>query len=123
MIPLGDESRRTVGFPTVTAGIIAANVFAFALELIYGDAFVSQWALVPKEVASGHHLITIFSAMFMHASWSHIIGNMVFLWAFGPEMEEAMGGMRYLAFYLLGGLAAFAAQIVADPSSAVPCLG
>ena len=61
--------------------------------------------------------------MFMHGSWSHIIGNMVFLWAFGPEIEDAMGSLRYSAFYLLGGLGAMAAQIAATPSSTVPNLG
>jgi membrane associated rhomboid family serine protease len=61
--------------------------------------------------------------MFMHGSWSHIIGNMVFLWAFGPEMEDLMSPRRYLIFYLLGGLAATAAQVGVDPSSTVPNLG
>src|SRR5689334_21525258 len=61
--------------------------------------------------------------MFMHGGWMHIIGNMVFLWAFGPEIEDAMGPVRYLAFYLLGGIAAFLAQIAAASSSTVPNLG
>ena len=59
----------------------------------------------------------------MHAGWMHIIGNMVFLWAFGPEIEEAMGRFRYLIFYLLSGLAASLAQVAAMPSSTVPNLG
>ena len=67
--------------------------------------------------------ITILTAMFMHGSWSHIIGNMVFLWAFGPEIEDAMGRGRYLAFYLLGGLIAMLAQVAASPHSTVPNLG
>jgi membrane associated rhomboid family serine protease len=61
--------------------------------------------------------------MFMHASWSHIIGNMVFLWAFGAEVEDLMGPRRYLAFYLLGGLAAALAQVAAGPGSTIPNLG
>jgi len=61
--------------------------------------------------------------MFMHGSWSHIIGNMIFLWAFGPEIEDAMGRGRYLIFYLIGGLVAMLAQIAADPHSTVPNLG
>jgi membrane associated rhomboid family serine protease len=123
MIPLGDESRRTASFPVVTAAIIAVNAVVFLLELANGEAFVTRWSVVPNTVAHGQHLETILTAMFMHASWSHIIGNMVFLWAFGPEMEDAMGGLRYLAFYLLGGLAAFSAQILADASSTIPNLG
>jgi membrane associated rhomboid family serine protease len=61
--------------------------------------------------------------MFMHGSWSHIIGNMIFLWAFGPEVEDMMGRGRYLAFYLLGGLVAALAQVAAAPDSTVPNLG
>jgi membrane associated rhomboid family serine protease len=63
------------------------------------------------------------TAMFMHAGWLHIIGNMVFFWAFGPEIEDVMGSVRYLVFCLLGGLAATAAQVLIDPSSTVPNLG
>jgi membrane associated rhomboid family serine protease len=106
-----------------TALIIFVNVAVFLLELTRGDAFVMQWAVIPEQISSGHHLFTIVTAMFMHASWSHIIGNMVFLWAFGPEIEDAMGRGRYLAFYLIGGLVAMLAQVAASPHSTVPNLG
>ena len=123
LIPLSDASRRPVRLPVVTAFIIVANVFVFLLELMRGDAFVLQWSATPAQIISGHHWITIFTAMFMHGSWSHIIGNMIFLWAFGPEIEDAMGRGRYLLFYLAGGLVAMLAQILADPHSTVPNLG
>src|SRR5215469_17802158 len=122
MIPLGDESRP-VGFPVVTAAMIGINTLVFLLELANGDAFVTRWSVIPRDIVAGQHLETILSGMFMHASWSHIIGNMIFLWAFGPEMEEAMGGVRYTVFYLLGGAAAAFAQIAMDPGSTVPNLG
>ena len=109
--------------PVVTAIIIVVNVFVFLLELMRGDAFVIQWSAIPAQIISGHHWVTILTAMFMHGSWSHIIGNMVFLWAFGPEIEDAMGRGRYLIFYLLGGLIAMLAQVVASPHSTVPNLG
>ncbi len=123
MVPLGDESRRPTGFPVVTAAIIGLNALVFLLELANGDAFVTEWSVIPAQVSAGHHVITILTSTFMHASWSHIIGNMVFLWAFGPEMEDAMGPWRYLAFYLAGGVAAALAQIAGDPSSTIPNLG
>jgi membrane associated rhomboid family serine protease len=123
MFPLGDASRRLRGFPTVTAVLILANAFVFMLELAGGDRFILAWALVPAEVSSGQHLSTILTSMFLHEGWSHIIGNMIFLWAFGPEIEDAMGGGRYLVFYLLGGIAAMLAQVAADPSSTLPNLG
>jgi len=84
---------------------------------------VMAWSAIPAQILSGHHWITILTSMFMHGSWSHIIGNMVFLWAFSPEMEDAMGRWRYLVFYLLGGLVAMLVQIAAVPSSTVPNLG
>jgi len=123
MIPLGDASRRTVRFPVVTLLIIAANVFVFGLELVGGDAFIYRWALVPANITAGRALITLLTAMFLHEGWEHIIGNMIFFWAFGPEIEDTMGHSRFLIFYLLGGLAASAAQILVDPTSTIPNLG
>jgi membrane associated rhomboid family serine protease len=123
MIPLSDVSRQPSRFPVVTIGIIGLNAFAFMLELAASDQDVTAWCAIPADITAGHHLITIVTAMFMHASWSHIIGNMVFLWAFGPQIEDAMGPGRYAAFYLIGGILAMLAQILADPSSTVPCLG
>lgn len=123
MIPLGDESRHPTNFPVVTVFIIVACVVVFILELIGGDAFVTQWSVIPAEITSGHRWITIITSTFMHGSWLHIIGNMVFLWAFGPEIEDAMGSGRYLFFYLLGGIVANVAQIAAMPASTIPNLG
>ncbi len=123
MIPLQDETRRPSRFPIVTAAIIALNVLVFILELIGGDAFVTQWSVIPADIVAGRHLITLLTALFMHASWSHILGNMVFLWAFGPEIEDVMNPWRYIAFYLVGGMVSMLAQVAADPGSTVPNLG
>jgi membrane associated rhomboid family serine protease len=123
VIPLTDVSRRPARFPVVTAAIIAVNTFVFVLEVLGGEAFVTRWSVIPADIVAGHNWITILTSMFMHGSWSHIVGNMVFLWAFGPEVEDLMTPWRYLIFYLLGGLAATAAQVAADPSSTVPNLG
>ncbi len=123
VLPLSDASRRTLSFPMATVTIIAVNVVVFLLELAGGNAFVDRWAAIPKVIVSGHQWITIWTAMFLHGSWSHIIGNMIFLWAFGPEMEDTMGHVRYTVFYLLGGVVAMLAQIAGGPGSTVPCLG
>src|SRR5215510_5293474 len=123
LIPLTDASRRPARIPVVTVFIILVNALVFVLELINGEAFVTQWSAIPAQIVSGHHWITILTAMFMHGSWSHIIGNMIFLWAFGPEIEDAMGRGRYLIFYLLGGFIAMLAQVAASPHSTVPNLG
>jgi membrane associated rhomboid family serine protease len=123
MIPLGDADRRPLHFPIVSAIIIGANAAMFLLELVGGDAFLERWALVPADIVSGRNWITILTAMFMHAGWVHILGNMVFFWAFAPEIEDVMGPVRYLIFYLLGGLAATVAQIAIAPNSTVPNVG
>jgi len=123
VIPLSDATRRTQSFPIATALIIAVNAVVFVRELVGGDAFVAQWAAIPAAIFTGHQWITIFTAMFMHGSWSHILGNMVFLWAFGPAMEDAMGKGRYVLFYLMGGVIAMLAQWAGSPGSTVPTLG
>src|SRR6266446_3043384 len=123
LIPLSDASRRPARIPVVTIFVILVNAFVFVLELMRGEAYVTQWSAIPAQIVFGHHWITILTAMFMHGSWSHIIGNMIFLWAFSPEIEDAMGRGRYLVFYLVGGLVAMLAQIAADPHSTVPNLG
>jgi membrane associated rhomboid family serine protease len=123
LIPLGDASRRPASVPVVTTLIILINAFVFVLELARGDAFVLEWSAIPAQILSGHQWITILTAMFMHGSWSHIIGNMIFLWAFSPEIEDAMGRGRYLVFYFVGGVVAMLAQVLANPNSNVPNLG
>ena len=123
LIPLTDASRRPVHLPVVTVCIILTNFLVFALELSGGDAFVLKWSVIPANILAGHHWITLLTAMFLHGSWSHILGNMDFLWAFGPEIEDAMNPLRYLLFYLVGGLVAMLTQVAAGPSSTVPNLG
>jgi membrane associated rhomboid family serine protease len=123
MFPLGDASRRPSRFPIITVALIAANAIVFARELAGGEAFIMSWSLIPAEIVSGQHLETVVTSMFLHAGWSHIIGNMIFLWAFGPEIEDAMNPVRFLVFYLIGGAVAMMAQVVADPASTLPNLG
>src|SRR5215813_2568502 len=110
--------------------IIGLNVFVFLLEIIFGDSFVNTWAFTPAHLTaffngtgSFQAVLTIFTAMFMHASFSHIFGNMLFLWVFGQAIENAFGSRLYTTFYLVCGVAANMAQYLVDPSSTVPSLG
>lgn len=123
MFPISDASRQVKHFPLVTLLIIGTNALMFILELAGGQHFVNQWSLVPADIVAGRHWTTILTAMFMHAGWAHILGNMLFFWVFGPEIEDVMGPGRYLGFYLLGGVVATAAQVVIDPTSTIPNLG
>jgi membrane associated rhomboid family serine protease len=123
VIPLSDIDRRPLRFPVVTASVIGMNIMVFFLELIKGEPFIIRWAFIPSEISAGKHIITIFTAMFIHGGLLHIVGNMVYLWAFGPEIEEALGRVRYIIFYLLGGMVASIAQVMISPDSMVPSLG
>jgi membrane associated rhomboid family serine protease len=119
VLPLHDNvpTRRT---PVVTIGLIAANFAVWFWELQRPEAVVDNYAYYPCSVqgpcvgaAAQHHLPAwegAFSSMFLHASWLHILGNMLFLWIFGNNVEDALGRVRYLLWYLAAGLAATATQ-------------
>jgi membrane associated rhomboid family serine protease len=125
MFPIGDDNtdRRTV--PVVTYALIALNVLVFLLELSGGEAFIQQWALVPRRFLAnpGGDFPTLFTSMFMHAGWLHLGGNMLYLWIFGDNVEDTFGHGKFIIFYLLCGLAATFAQMAFSLSSNVPNLG
>lgn len=123
MIPLGDIDRKPVRAPAVTVAIIAINLSVFVLEILFGSSFIVRWSYTPAEIVAGKNLTTLLTAMFMHAGLLHIGGNMIFLWAFAPEIEDSMGRLRFSVFYLVGGLVASMAQIIMIPDSNVPNLG
>jgi membrane associated rhomboid family serine protease len=123
MIPLSDVDRRPLRFPVITALIIAANVLVFLLELLEGENFIIRWSFIPSEIAAGKNLVTMLTAMFIHGSVLHIAGNMIYFWAFGPEIEDAMGRVFYPVFYLSGGLVGTIAQVLMNPASSTPNLG
>jgi membrane associated rhomboid family serine protease len=123
LIPLGVASRPPRRAAVITTLLIITNVFVFIQELGGGRRFLLTWSAIPIRLVHGHHGITLLTSMFMHGGWMHIIGNMIYLWAFGPEIEDAMGSFRFLVFYLGGGLVAMLAQVAGDPFSSVPVLG
>ncbi len=130
MLPLRDRLPTRI-VPFVNYALIAANVFAFFYEpgtLVSGaptDAFTREWGLVPHRLFYDPlgGLPTVFTSMFMHGSFGHIGGNMLFLWIFGDNVEDAMGHARYAVFYLLGGVFAATAQVLVDPMTTMPMVG
>ncbi|MBM4374334.1 MAG: rhomboid family intramembrane serine protease [Deltaproteobacteria bacterium] len=130
MLPLRDElpTRRR---PIVTYALIALNVLAYLYEsaavAALGPRFVVAWGLVPARFFAdpAGELPNVLTSMFLHApdTWWHLASNMLFLWIFGDNVEDALGRGRYLAFYLLSGVGAAAAQVLIDPSSTVPMVG
>src|SRR3990172_2524873 len=128
MIPLRDTLRART-FPVVNWLIILANAAAFYYELRLGpsalNGFINTWGLVPARLWAEPQITwtTIFSAIFLHGGWFHIASNMWVLFIFGDNVEERMGGLAYLVFYLLSGVAAGLLQAYLLPGSTVPMIG
>src|SRR5512146_748398 len=125
MLPLGDDDSTRRTFPIVTYGLIALNVLIFLVELGGGDAFITHWSFVPGRFAAnpGTEFLTIFSSMFMHAGWIHLLGNMLYLFIFGDNVEDRLGHLKYLVFYLLCGVIATLSQYMFNLGSDIPNLG
>jgi len=141
MIPLKDDNP-TRTFPFVTVGLIAANVLAFLYQLSLqatddpgalkaAQAFVFEFGLIPCRLTGTcvapsdfpSPIVTIFTSMFLHGGLFHIVGNMLYLWIFGNNVEDTLGHGRFLVFYLLAGVGAALAQTAVGPTSKVPMIG
>jgi membrane associated rhomboid family serine protease len=137
VIPLRDSNptRRT---PIVTLALIGACFVAFAYELgllatseATLNAFITEWGVVPIDITSvwergalaSQETATLFASQFLHGGWLHLLGNMLYLWIFGNNIEDRLGRARFIVFYLGGGLVAALAQTAIDPSSPVPMIG
>jgi membrane associated rhomboid family serine protease len=125
MFPIGDDDSDRKIFPIVTYALIALNVLFFFVELGGGDAFIQKWAFVPARFVANPvaDSLTLFTAMFMHAGWLHLGGNMLYLWIFGDNVEDRFGHVKFIIFYLVCGLAATFAQLAFNLESTIPNLG
>lgn len=137
-IPLYDSNpRHRIPFQYVTVAIIVICVLTFlwqqsldpraAQEAVYAlgaiPAVIFGERALPPDLAVVPSYVTLITSMFMHGSWMHLIGNMVFLWVLGDNIEDAMGHWRYIAFYLISGVAAAFSHMIVEPSSVVPMVG
>ncbi len=136
MIPLRDENPVRI-VPFVTWGVVAVCVLAFLVQISLGapgfnriifalgviPAVLFGHAYLPPEIALVPPAATVVSSMFLHGGWLHLIGNMLYLWIFGDNIEDRMGHLRFLVFYLACGVAAVFAQAVPAPESVVPMVG
>jgi membrane associated rhomboid family serine protease len=137
MFPIGDDREAGGPAAVVMIALVIVNVLAFFLELGQPSqsalqSFIQAWGVVPHEYVVRHDLppmiplpfwVTLFTSMFLHAGWMHLGGNMLYLWIFGDNLERVMGHAKFLVFYLICGIAAGLAQIVASGASNVPSLG
>jgi len=135
MIPLHDDNPTTV-FPIVTIAFIVICTLVYMWEYSLGPAMqqaVLTYGAIPAAVVGRMPLppeihviptgMTVFTSMFMHGSWMHLIGNMLYLWIFGNNVEDAMGHVRFIVFYILCGVLAFLAHAMGDTSSQIPTVG
>ena len=125
MFPIGDDNSAERTLPVVTYALIVLNVLFFFVELSGGDHFIQQWSVVPRRLLANPagDFPTVFTSMFMHAGWVHLLGNMLYLWIFGDNVEDNFGHVKFLIFYLLCGVAATFAQVMMSANSTVPNLG
>lgn len=128
MFPIRDHNPSG-RIPYVTYALMLANIAIFVSYsgLLSDDRaaylFYNTWALVPAQISTGEGITGLFTSMFLHGGWMHLAGNMLFLWIFGDNVEDELGHLRYLGFYLLCGIAAGLAQVVTAPYSMVPMVG
>ncbi|MEM9351302.1 MAG: rhomboid family intramembrane serine protease [Pseudomonadota bacterium] len=128
MFPIRDHNPSDK-LPFVTYALILINSVVFLSYLpLFGDEdqlffFFQDYGLVPAEFTAGQNMGGVFTSMFLHGGWMHIIGNMLFLWIFGDNMEDAFGHVGFLIFYLASGVAAGVAQVAVNPDSFVPMVG
>lgn len=122
MIPLR-SSERVYSTPKVTASLIAVNsavwIYQWHLPVYAFDEFATRWGIVPDHLSP----ITLLTSMFLHGGWLHIIGNMLFLWVFGRNVEDLAGGVRYFFLYMTCGVAAGILQVITNPYSPQPTIG
>jgi membrane associated rhomboid family serine protease len=134
MIPLRDENpSRTV--PVVSRGLIVINCVAFLYEMLLGRGlkeFVFEWGLVPARLTQAIQLgeepltvpaLTLLTSTFLHGGWLHLLGNMWYLWIFGDNIEDRLGKLRFLTFYILAGIAAGLIHYFSNPTSRLPTVG
>jgi len=125
--PIGDDQVNGGYKPYFSYLLMSVNIliFIFEVNLPQGQlaGFMSEYGAIPNEITQGQDLYTLFSSMFLHGSWMHLIGNMVFLWVFADNIEAIFGNFNFLGFYLLGGIIASMSHILSGPESMVPSLG
>jgi membrane associated rhomboid family serine protease len=125
VIPIGDDNTSRRSFPYVNYGLIAVNVVVFLVELGQPDpqAYIERWGAVPASISAGHSLETLVTSAFLHAGWFHLLGNMLFLYVFGDNVEDAFGHVRYLLFYLACAVLSGLGQVFLAPGAALPGVG
>ncbi|GJM36006.1 MAG: rhomboid family intramembrane serine protease [Saprospiraceae bacterium] len=127
IFPIGDDQVKGGHFPLFSYGFIILNSLVFMYELSLPpqavESFFMQYGSIPAETLHGENLRSLFTSMFVHGGWMHIIGNMLFLWVFADNIEATIGSYRFLIFYLVGGLVAHASHIYFNPGSVVPTVG
>lgn len=152
-LPLADDNRHRFRPPVVVGTLVALNFGVWIVQLLLGEAATIGYATVPYEITNNVDLtqraplalqsiaingelhavpqypgptpihLTLLTSMFMHGSWMHLLGNLLYLWIFGDQIEDLLGRGKFIVFYLLCGLIAAAAQVVVDPRSILPCVG
>ena len=126
-LPIGDTQVEGGFKPYIAYGLILMNVMIFIFEASLGPVecglFLNEYGTIPAEITRGIDMHTLVSSLFLHGGWMHLIGNMLFLWIFGDNIEAIVGSALFIFFYLAGGLAGSAAHIMTNTESLIPSIG
>lgn len=124
--PIGDTQVQGGYKPILTYTFLGLNILIFLYEFSLGSGinqFLTTYGSIPSEITAGEDYYTLLTSMFLHGGWMHLIGNMLFLWVFGDNIEATIGSFKYFFFYLFGGLAASGAHIMFNLGSNIPSVG
>ncbi|MFZ4544915.1 MAG: rhomboid family intramembrane serine protease [Saprospiraceae bacterium] len=125
-IPIGDDNVKGGYKPIFSYLLIASNIALFGYELSLGEelgAFLDRFAFTAYRITHFQDMDALFTSMFLHGGWMHLIGNMMFLWVFGDNIEAVIGNFKFIFFYLLGGIIAGLSQVFLFPEALTPTLG
>lgn len=127
LLPIGDDNIRNGKKPIVTYMLLCINIAVFVYQVTLPEIALQQFILtygsIPNEISNGVDYYTLLTCIFLHGGWMHLIGNLLFLWIFGDNIEVTIGSARFLLFYLVAGIAASLVHALLDANGSIPCVG
>ncbi len=128
LFPIGDDNIER-GHPAIFSyGFLLLNIAVFMVQMSFPTEyeqriFVEQYGVIPMEISHGLDMETLLTSIFLHGGWAHLLGNMLYLWIFGDNIEATIGSIRFVLFYFVGGILAGLTQVLIEPNSVIPCIG
>lgn len=127
IFPIGDDNIERGHAPFFSYLLLGLNIAVFFWQMTMPNedalCFVQQYGAIPAEIAQGQNVYTLVTSIFLHGGWAHLLGNMLYLWIFADNIEAVVGNVKFMVFYLIGGIIAGLVQVLIAPGSQIPCIG